>query len=198
MFKRILVPPFIFEKVILTGFYHQKEHFGQVSSFILDGLHSLVPPTDTAIFMGKKNITLPLTVNGGELSMTEEEITIHEKTEMRPVITWSKLEEGEKWGQWLGFRSDLFKNIGFEFNALIKFVGEKPPESHNFGLKVCGTFYNQLLTSCVADKWCVIKEYVHCDGGYDILLVFNTVEKMGQQVKMSDVYLREVGKLIYA
>ena len=123
--------------------------------------------------------------------MTQEEITLQGRNETKTVFTWTKLESGGRAWQWLGFKSNLFRNKDFEFTAWINFVGEKPPQSSNFGLKVCGRFYNQFLSTCVADEWCLINESVYCDGGDDnhIILIFDTVENIGQQVKMCDVNL---------
>ena len=162
---------------------------------VIGGLHSLVPPTDSSIFMERRSIQFPWRDNGGELSIMQEDIPMQGKNERKSVITWTKLETGERTRQWLGFRSSLFRNKDFVFTAWIKFVGEKPPLSRNFGLKVCGKFYNQFLSRCAADEWRFIREDIHCDGGdYNgILLIFDTVEKKGQQVKMSGVNLWERG-----
>ena len=130
--------------------------------------------------------------------MRNEKIDLQGEAKMKPVLTWKKLKSGERPRQWLGFRSSLFRHKGFEFSAWIKFVKEKPPTSDNFGLKVCGRFYNQFLSNCTAGEWCLLKEDVYCDGGdyNSIILIFDSVKEKGQQVKMRDVKLREIGKYV--
>merc|ERR1719494_1500032 len=71
--------------------------------------------------------------------------------------------------------------------------------SEEFGLKVCGRFYNSFISKCAANKWCEISETVYCNGGDRnyIVLIFDTVSTKGQVVKMHSVTLNGlVGEVI--
>ena len=144
--------------------------------------------------MNKRNVTFPVRNEGGMISLKSEYII--EQSIDKSVLTWTKLVFGNSNGQRIGFQSRLFKDKDFQFNAWIKFVVIKPKNSDNFGLKVCGSLYTDFLSECSADEWCLLKEDVYCDGGdyNSIILIFDSVKKEGQQVKMFDVTLTEIGK----
>ena len=147
--------------------------------------------------MKERNPHFPLSINGGKLTLQSEYIA--EKSTNESIFTWTKLVNGRKSRQWLGFQSSEFRNKDLQFNAWIKFVKAKPLESDQFGLKVCGTFYNNFLTQCNADEWCFVEEHVHCNGrdSNHIILIFNDVLKKGQHVKMFGVTLKEIGKRLH-
>ena len=116
---------------------------------------------------------------------------------MKTVLTWTNVKGGNAPCQWFGFHSDSYEGKTFNFNGWIKFVGQIPPMSEEFGLKVCGRFYNSFISKCAANKWCEISETVYCNGGDRnyIVLIFDTVATKGQVVKMHSVTLNGlVGK----
>ena len=125
----------------------------------------------------------------GRMYQTQEMVPGKDDTDH--VIVWENVDGGPAAWQWVGYKSDAFKNKRFHFSAWIKFVDSVPPETWNFGLKVCGTFYNTFLKTCTANKWCRISECVYCDGNDNnfIILIFDTVARKGQIVKMHKITL---------
>ena len=131
----------------------------------------------------------PVFSGSGRVDLTQEVVPSTGNREF--VLEWTNVNGGASSNQWLGFRSTSFTNQDFIFDAWVQFVGSVPPSSGNYGLKVCGTFYNNFIDRCKPDEWCQISEQVHCNGGDSnhIILIFDTVTTKGQRVKFSGVFL---------
>jgi len=131
----------------------------------------------------------PVFSGSGRVDLTQEVVPSTGNREF--VLEWTNVNGGASSNQWLGFRSTSFTNQDFIFDAWVQFVGSVPPSSGNYGLKVCGTFYNNFIDRCKPDEWCQISEEVHCNGGDSnhIILIFDTVTTKGQKVKFSGVFL---------
>ena len=109
--------------------------------------------------------------------------------EVQKVIIWQNTEGKVGAGQWLGLRSTKNADKDHRVQAWIKFIKQVPSPSYNFGVKVCGRFYNDFLAYCVADKWCRISQMVHCKAGGDgnaIILIFDSIPHQ-QMVKIYDM-----------
>ena len=163
----------------------------------LDGPHHLIPASSSAIFMERRQVQFPLETDGGRLSLEKEYVSATNLNET--VITWKSLEYGVKTRQWLGFRSQFFLSKEIWFKALIKFVKRLPKVSDKFGLKVCGCFHNELFSRCAADEWCQISAKAYCNGGdyNSVILIFDSVAKKGQEIKMTGVTLTEIGNISF-
>ena len=152
-------------------------------------MERLVPASKNAAFLCNKK----------QLTLEEEVFTVTARNKSATsgtVITWRNLKGGTRACQWFGFQSDSYKGKFFKFKGWIKFVGSVPPQSSNFGLKVCGQFYNSFISKCAPDTWYHISELVHCKGGdgNHIILIFDSVSTKGQVVKLYDVTLMEIGE----
>ena len=72
-------------------------------------------------------------------------------------------------------------------NAWVKFVGQLPEKSANFGFKIQGTTYNDWIEECEADNWKWISEVgqVRQDGDANqVLYIFDSM-KGPQTVRLS-------------
>ena len=140
-----------------------------------------------------KNPSWPVKFYDGQLSIKDEVALVPGQKEK--VLTWSDPNGGAKGCQWLGFRSDSYKGKNLKFEAWINFVGSVPPNSNNFGLKVCGKFYVSFISKAVANSWYRISEDIYCDGGdgNHIILIFDGVATKGAVIKMYDISLQETG-----
>ena len=137
---------------------------------------------------GAGNIpSFPVTWGSGVLERNIEQVSVTGRS--GTVFKWRNPSGGTRACQWLGFQSNSFNGKTFLFQAWMKFVGGVPSPSSNFGLKVCGTFYNSAISQCDADEWCRVSERVHCNGGdgNHVILIFDTVATAGQVVKIYDV-----------
>ena len=133
--------------------------------------------------MGQKSYPkTPRQDNVGKIYMQKETIN----DQVRKVFVWENLAGKGGHHQWLGFKSSHFANKILHIVAHIKFEERIPPASSNFGLKVCGKVHNDFLKRCQPDSWCLIKEDVACKKGGDsyVILIFNTVVRKGQKVKI--------------
>ena len=130
----------------------------------------------------------------GRLSFKEE--VIPQSGQTKKVLTWRNIDGGAKDCQWFGLSSDSYAGKDFRFDAWINFIGSVPPQSTNFGLKVCGRFYSDWISKATADSWYHISEIIHCNGGdgNHILMLFDGVATNDQVIKMYDFTLREPGK----
>ena len=122
------------------------------------------------------NNGLPQHYGVGKIWMAQEYVHITGKLEY--VLVWENVAGKTGPGQWFGMRSQSNANKDLLVRAWIRFVDKVPKPSSNFGLKVCGKFYNNFLSECKVDEWCRIYEIVHCTSGGDgnaIWIIFDTI-----------------------
>lgn len=78
-----------------------------------------------------------------------------------------------------GWRCDACAEQYIEYSFSIFFEESVPPPSHDFGLKVRGSLYNDWVSSCQPDQWCHVKGAVgninKHGGSNDVSLHFNSI-----------------------
>ena len=137
--------------------------------------------------------SFPVYDRHGEMTVGEEVVAGSKTT----VVAWKNLKGQRGACQWIGFQSNDFNQKTLKFNAWINFVGALPTDSElrrgNFGLKVCGKFYNSFMTNAVADTWIHINEEVQCNGGdgRHIIMIFDNLQTQDQVIKMHSVSLKD-------
>ena len=142
-----------------------------------------------AMFRHQSLASFQIRDHHGEMRL-EEEVLAGSKT---IVVVWKNLRGHRAACQWIGFQSEDFNQKTLKFDAWINFVGSIPNKRGNFGLKVCGTFYNSFLEKVVPDTWYHISEEVKCHGGdgNHIILIFDHLSKQGRVIKMHSVTLKD-------
>lgn len=94
-------------------------------------------------------------------------------------IQYSKNETGSGPWQWSGWQKSIPRHLWIRLSCWIKFVGEVPAPSSNFGLKLHGRVDNSWVRNCRANTWEYISSVAQATGGdgNHIILIFDSIRE---------------------
>jgi hypothetical protein len=93
------------------------------------------------------------------------------------VFAYEKMGESEQSGQCGGWTVKVSKGHWLRVSASIKFLGDVPEPTDNFGFKLHGSVRNEWLHECTAHEWHQISSEGFAIGGDSshVLLIFDTM-----------------------
>ena len=108
-------------------------------------------------------------------------------------IEYIKTRSGGGPWQWSGFQKHIPHNLWIKVSCWIKFVGQVPPPSGNFGLKLHGRVDNSFLKKCRPDTWEYISSVAKATGGdgNHILLIFDSIHE-GITIRFTELKLEVI------
>jgi len=94
-------------------------------------------------------------------------------------IQYSKNGTGMAPWQWSGWQKSIPRHLWIRLSCWIKFVGEVPTPSFNFGLKLHGRVDNSWVRSCRPNTWEHISSVAQATGGdgNHIILIFDSIDE---------------------
>lgn len=94
-------------------------------------------------------------------------------------IQYSKNRTGSGPWQWSGWQKSIPRHLWIRVSCWIKFVGEVPAPSSNFGLKLHGRVDNSWVRNCRPNTWTYISSVAQATGGdgNHILLIFDSIQE---------------------
>jgi len=105
----------------------------------------------------------------GDNLFKKEDIVVYENTKGSPG-PW----------QWLGWQTSAFVNQTIRMSVWLKFIGQVPKRSSQFGLKIYNTVYNDFIDSCQPNVWCrasVVAEHPPFGDLGHVILIFDSLQK---------------------
>ena len=105
------------------------------------------------------------------------------------IITWENTAGRQGPWQWFGWQDRLFANKYLRISFWIKFLGQVPSRSGNFGMKVYGQVYNDWVSRCKVNEWCFVKMEKLCRNsgdGHHVILIFDSINHR-QVVRVSQL-----------
>lgn len=99
--------------------------------------------------------------------------------QVKRSVQYKKNRTGSGLWQWSGWQKPIPSHLWIRLSCWIKFVGEVPAPSSNFGLKLHGRLDNSWVKNCRPNTWKHITSVGPAMGGdgNHILLIFDSIQK---------------------